>query len=72
MSEFYRVLKPNGWAILLVPIIGDKTIEDPAITTPEERGGCMDSMIMLGYMVLTASIKRDLKVLALRSRLTRV
>jgi len=37
MREFLRVLKDNGWAILLVPIFARKTIEDPAIVTPEER-----------------------------------
>jgi SAM-dependent methyltransferase len=35
MKEFYRVLKPGGWAILLVPITADKTFEDPAIVDPE-------------------------------------
>jgi SAM-dependent methyltransferase len=37
MSEFRRVLRPGGWAILQVPIIGHKTFSDPAIVTPEER-----------------------------------
>ena len=37
MSEFYRVLKPGGWAILLVPINAEQTIEDPTITDPAER-----------------------------------
>lgn len=37
MSEFYRTLKTSGWAILLVPLKGDKTIEDPNVVTPEER-----------------------------------
>jgi ubiquinone/menaquinone biosynthesis C-methylase UbiE len=39
MSELYRVLKPNGWAILLVPIATklQRTHEDPDIKTPEER-----------------------------------
>ena len=37
MREFYRVLKVDGWAILLVPIIADKTFEDPSITAPKER-----------------------------------
>ncbi|MFZ4621701.1 MAG: class I SAM-dependent methyltransferase [Bacteroidota bacterium] len=39
MREFYRVLKPGGWAILLVPILnGDNaTFENPEITSPEER-----------------------------------
>lgn len=41
MSEFYRVLKPGGWAILQVPFttqpIPEKTFEDPSITNPQER-----------------------------------
>jgi len=37
MKEFFRILKKDGWAILNVPIIRDKTYEDPSITAPEER-----------------------------------
>lgn len=39
MKEFWRVLKPSGWAILQVPIHSklDKTFEDPKIVLPEER-----------------------------------
>jgi len=37
MREFCRVLKADGWAILLVPITSEVTIEDPAITEPEDR-----------------------------------
>jgi len=37
MREFHRVLKQDGWAILLVPITAENTFEDPSITTPEER-----------------------------------
>ena len=37
MGEFYRVLKEDGWAILLVPIYSEKTFEDPTVTSPEER-----------------------------------
>lgn len=37
MREFYRVLKPGGWAILLVPITTKKTFEDPTVTDPKER-----------------------------------
>ena len=37
MSELSRVLNPNGWAILQVPILVDKTYEDFAILDPVER-----------------------------------
>ena len=37
MCEFYRVLKSDGWAILLVPVTAKETFEDPAITDPAER-----------------------------------
>ena len=37
MSEFLRVLKPSGWAVLQVPITADATFEDPTITDPLER-----------------------------------
>lgn len=37
LAELYRVLKPAGVAVIMVPIYGDKTIEDPGITTPEGR-----------------------------------
>lgn len=37
MRELRRVLKPDGWAMLLVPIMADETFEDPSITDPKER-----------------------------------
>ncbi len=37
LNEFFRVLKKDGWAIILVPLKGEKTYEDPLITSPEER-----------------------------------
>lgn len=39
LSEVLRVLKPNGWAILQVPINNsfETTYEDPAIISPKER-----------------------------------
>jgi SAM-dependent methyltransferase len=37
LREFRRVLKPGGWAILLVPVFVERTIEDPDCTDPEER-----------------------------------
>ena len=37
MREFLRVLKPGGQALLMVPVLVEKTFEDPAITTPAAR-----------------------------------
>jgi SAM-dependent methyltransferase len=37
MRELYRVLAPGGWAILQVPIDGDRTYEDPTVEDPRER-----------------------------------
>jgi predicted SAM-dependent methyltransferase len=39
IKELYRVLKPNGWAILQVPLDNNlaKTLEDPQITSEEDR-----------------------------------
>jgi SAM-dependent methyltransferase len=37
MAEFFRVLKGDGWAILLVPITAAATVEDPTVVDPAER-----------------------------------
>ena len=37
MREFNRVLKSNGWAILLAPITAAETFEDPSIVESQER-----------------------------------
>jgi SAM-dependent methyltransferase len=37
MREFRRVLKPDGWAILLVPVTTERTFEDPSVTNPADR-----------------------------------
>ena len=37
IAELYRVCKPEGWALLQVPITSPCTVEDLAITEPEER-----------------------------------
>ena len=37
LSEFWRVLKSDGQAIILVPITTEVTFEDPMITNPAQR-----------------------------------
>jgi SAM-dependent methyltransferase len=37
MSEFQRILKPGGWALLQVPVTPGTTFEDPSITDPVAR-----------------------------------
>lgn len=39
MTEIYRVLKPNGWAVMQVPLDTTRatTYEDPTITSDEDR-----------------------------------
>jgi SAM-dependent methyltransferase len=39
MAEIFRVLRPNGFALLLVPLVHgvEDTIEDPAIVTSQQR-----------------------------------
>jgi SAM-dependent methyltransferase len=39
MREMRRLLRPGGWAIVMVPIDHERerTLEDPAVQTPQER-----------------------------------
>lgn len=37
LAEFARVLAPGGWALVLVPVTAERTVEDPTATSPEER-----------------------------------
>jgi SAM-dependent methyltransferase len=37
LREFRRVLKSSGWTVVVVPIEGATTFEDPTVTDPKER-----------------------------------
>lgn len=37
MRQFRRILRPGGWAVLVVPITAEQTFEDPSVTDPAER-----------------------------------
>ncbi|HUV04953.1 MAG TPA: methyltransferase domain-containing protein [Armatimonadota bacterium] len=37
MSELFRVLRPGGCAVIMVPVYGDNTCENPEIKAPRER-----------------------------------
>ncbi len=37
MRELRKVLNPDGWAVLQVPITTDCTFENPSIIDPKER-----------------------------------
>jgi SAM-dependent methyltransferase len=37
MRELSRLLSPTGWATILVPIIAERTFDDPTVTDPQER-----------------------------------
>ncbi len=37
MEELHRVLRPDGWAIIQVPITGEDTFEDLSVTDPARR-----------------------------------
>jgi len=50
MREFNRVLKDDGWAILVVPISGNKTYEDASIVDPAERYEAFGQSDQSGFM----------------------
>ncbi len=37
LREFRRLLKPSGWTVLLVPMYGQETIEDPLVVGAADR-----------------------------------
>jgi predicted SAM-dependent methyltransferase len=71
MHNFFRVLKENGWAILLVPIENEKTYENPLIVDPVERRkhfGQEDHVRKYGldYVDRLRDAKFDVKVTAVK------
>ncbi|MBZ4645377.1 MAG: methyltransferase type 11 [Clostridia bacterium] len=78
MTELYRVLKPNGFAILQVPLSKNlkQTYEDPTITSPEQRRthfgqedhvriygmDYVDRLQESGFLVNIYDVKKDLDV----------
>ncbi len=69
MREFSRVLKKDGWAILLVPIDAEKTFEDPTITDPHQRNQIfgMDHVRRYGPDVEDRLRQNHFRVVAVRS-----
>jgi SAM-dependent methyltransferase len=56
MRECLRVLKPDGWAVFLVPVTVQVTFEDPTISDPAERErlfGQRDHVRRYGLDVIT-------------------
>ncbi|MBN1766038.1 MAG: class I SAM-dependent methyltransferase [Sedimentisphaerales bacterium] len=37
ITEFFRVLKPQGWMVILVPVLAEKTIEEPTTSDTQTR-----------------------------------
>ncbi len=50
IRELCRVLKPGGWAILQVPIIGDKTFEDRSVVLPKKGNVFLVNITMYDNM----------------------
>lgn len=51
IREFFRILKPGGFATIQVPITRDRTFQDPSITDPKDRlkhYGQLDHVIAYG------------------------
>ncbi len=55
IRELHRVLAPAGWALILVPMRGDVTDEDPTIVDPvarQRRFGQHDHVRMYGRDII--------------------
>jgi SAM-dependent methyltransferase len=66
ISEIYRVLKPGGFALILVPIGGEKTFEDPTIPPEKcaEYYGCAHHVRLYGL-----DIKEKLTLLGFKVKI---
>jgi SAM-dependent methyltransferase len=71
MAEIRRVLKPSGWALLLVPYVHDEvTDEEPTIADPEEqlrRFGQVDHVRRYGWDYVSRLEEAGFSVEVIRS-----
>ena len=67
LREFHRVLSSEGLLMLMVPIFGEKTIQDSSVTDPAERERLFGNLTMFEPMGTTLLIL--LLARALKSRL---
>ena len=68
INELSRILKPGGKAVILVPIRGEETDEDPAISDPverERRFGQLDHVRSYGMDILQRLERAGFSVRAL-------
>jgi SAM-dependent methyltransferase len=65
LREIARVLRPGGWALVQVPLLRERTDEDPAVTDPAQRlarFGQVDHVRVYGYDFLDRVHEAGLRV----------